>query len=391
MEDTNSKKAYDNFDYHFSQISDPRQSWKVIHPLSEILFICVLAIISGAEDFIEINDYAKTKRKWLMTFLTLPGGIPSHDTFNRILCAIDPKEFEQCFVDWISDYLHQLPIRQDQDDPDIIPIDGKTIRKSEDKCKANKAIHMVSALSVKSGMILGQRKCNEKSNEITAIPLLLKILDIAGCIITIDAMGCQKNIAHKIREKEADYVLALKGNQGNLVKEVEEFFIKTEQPEFTHYIHDQDIEYDKGHGRIETRHCKTITNLQWLIEPQSWDSLKSIAQIKATVIKNGIETRETRYYISSLCGNAKQMNRAIRKHWAIENSLHWVLDVTFNEDQCRVRTGNGAENLSIMRRVALNAIKNDKTAKASLKVRRKQAGWDDNYALIILAQIIVNR
>jgi predicted transposase YbfD/YdcC len=391
MEDTNSKKAYDNFDYHFSQISDPRQSWKVIHPLSEILFICVLAIISGAEDISEISDYAQTKRKWLMSFLTLPGGIPSHDTFNRILCAIDPKEFEQCFVDWISDYLHQLPIRQDKDDPDIIPIDGKTIRKSEDKGKANKAIHMVSALSTQSGMILGQRKCNEKSNEITAIPLLLKILDIAGCIITIDAMGCQKNIARQICEKGADYVLALKGNQGNLAKEVEGFFNKTEQPEFAHYKYEEDIEHDKGHGRIETRHCKTITNLQWLIEPQSWDNLKSIAQIKATVIKNGIETQETRYYISSLSGNAKQMNRAIRKHWAIENSLHWVLDVTFNEDQCRVRTGNGAENLSIMRRVALNAIKNDKTAKASLKIRRKQAGWDDNYALIILAQIIVNR
>ena len=248
MEDTNSKKAYDNFDCHFSQISDPRQSWKVIHSLSEILFICVLAIISGAEDFMEINDYAKTKRKWLMAFLTLPGGIPSHDTFNRILCAIDPKEFEQCFVDWISDYLHQLPIRQDKDDPDIIPIDGKTIRKSEDKRKANKAIHMVSALSVKSGMILGQRKCNEKSNEITAIPLLLKILDIAGCIITIDAMGCQKNIAHQVRVKEADYVLALKGNQGNLAKEVEGFFNRTEQPGFAHYIYDEDIEYDKGHG-----------------------------------------------------------------------------------------------------------------------------------------------
>jgi predicted transposase YbfD/YdcC len=390
MKNLNSKKAYDNFNCHFSQISDPRQSWKVLHPLSEILFIAVLATISGAEDFNEINDYAKLKYKWLKSFLALPAGIPSHDTFNRVLCAIDPKEFQQCFVDWISNYLDQLPVRK-EDYQDIIPVDGKTLRNSHDKRKGNKAIHMISALSVKSGLILGQRKCNEKSNEITAIPLLLKILDIAGCIITIDAMGCQKNIARQIHEKGADYVLALKGNQGNLAREVEEFFNKSEQPEFAHYIHDQDVEYDKGHGRIETRHCKTITNLQWLYEPQSWTNLKSIAKVTATVIKNDVETQEPRYYISSLSGNAKQMNRAIRKHWAIENSLHWVLDVTFNEDKCRVRTGNGAENLSIIRRVALNAIKNDKTAKVSLKIRRKQAGWDDNYALIILAQMIVNR
>jgi len=389
MENINSKKAYDNFNYHFSQVSDPRQSWKVLHPLPEVLFIAVLAIISGAEDFIEINDYASTKRKWLKSFLVLPGGIPSHDTFNRVLCAIDPNEFEQCFVSWISDYLGQLPIQEE--DRDIIPIDGKTICNSGDQRKGNKAIHMVSALSVKSGLILGQRKCNEKSNEITAIPLLLKMLDIAGCIITIDAMGCQKNIAHQIHEKGADYVLALKGNQGNLAKEVEELFQKTDKPEFAHYIHDQDIEHDKGHGRIEERHCKTINNLQWLYETQSWTNLKSIAKVTATVVRNGVETHETRYYISSLEGNAKQMNRTIRKHWAIENSLHWVLDVTFNEDNCRVRSGNGAENLSIMRRVALNTIKNDKTAKASLKNKRKRAGWDDNYALIILAQMIVNR
>ena len=294
---------------------------------------------------------------------------------------INPQEFEANFISWVNDYIPQ--VNSPTDEKDIVPIDGKTVCNSINKRKGNKAIHMVSALSTKHGLILGQQKCAEKSNEITAIPLLLAMINTKGSIVTIDAMGCQKKIASKIISGGADYILALKGNQGNICKEVTDFFEKIKQPEFVHYIYEQDSELDKGHGRIEQRDCITVNDLSWLFEVQGWEGIQSIIKITATVIKEGKETKEERYYISSLKGDAAQANRAIRKHWAIENSLHWVLDVTFNEDDCRVRTGHGAENLSIVRRIALNKLKHDTSEKSSFKVKRKLAGWDNNYALKI--------
>lgn len=386
MGNVNEQKVYKNFNHYFGNITDPRQVWKIEHKLTEILFITVMATIAGCEDFEEIEEYARQKTSWLISFLELPGGIPSHDTFNRVICLIDPREFEANFISWVSDYAHPMNGQPKEEEKEIIPIDGKTVCNSINKRKGNKAIHMVSALSTKYGLILGQQKCTEKSNEITAIPLLLSVLDVKHSIVTIDAMGCQKKIAEKIIAGGADYILALKDNQGNLYKEVVDFCEKIKQPEFSHYIFQQDSQLDKGHGRIEKRDCITVNNLSWLLEVQGWAGIQSIVKITAVVIKEGKETKEDRYYISSLKGDADQINRAIRPailREAIENSLHWVLDVTFNEDDCRVKTGHGAENLSIVRRIALNKLKSDTSKKSSLKIKRKLAGWDDNYALKI--------
>lgn len=385
MESYNDKSVYNNYYYHFANFTDSRQKVKIKHLLTEILFISILATVAGAEDIEDIARYARAKRKWLSTFLILPGGIPSHDTFNRVLCMIDHEEFEKKFISWVSDYREQLPIDNEKD---IIPIDGKTICNSKDINKGKKAIHMVSAMSTKYGLILGQKKCAEKSNEITAIPELLDMINIASAIITIDAMGCQKKIAEKIISKNADYILALKGNQGNLHDEIIDFFEKTKQPEFKKYIYQTDTQIEKDHGRIETRQCSTITNLGWLLEPSQWKDLKSIVKIKSTVIIGDKQTSEERFYISSLDGNAKLLNMAIRTHWHIENKLHWILDVIFREDYCRLRSGNGAENMNIVRKIAINKMKSDKSNKDSLKGKKKRCGWEDNYAIKILAEMM---
>lgn len=372
------------FNEYFKHMKDPRQQYKVKHLLDEVLFITVLAVIAGADDFNEIAEYATQKQRWLKTFLKLPGGIPSHDTFNRILCMIDARQFEDSFIGWMHDIRNALP---DLPGDDVVCLDGKTVCNSEDKAGNRKAIHMVSALASKYGLVLGQQKCNEKSNEITAIPALLKILLLEGSIITIDAMGCQKNIARVIRSRKADYILAVKANQGNLYNEIIDMFEKVKNPGFVSYIHQADTQLDKDHGRIESRECVTIEKLGWLFEIDQWDDARSIIKITATVFRNGKETVEERYYISSLPGNAALINRAVRKHWHIENKLHWVLDVLFKEDYCRVRTGNGAENLTTIRKIALNTLKMDQTHPCSLKIKRKRAAWDDNYALMIISKM----
>lgn len=385
MENFNDIRVYEKFSNCFANIKDPRQPGKIKHLLPEILFISSLAVIAGADEITDIAKYGSAKVNWLKTFLELPNGIPSHDTFNRVLCLISPIEFEQCFLSWVSYYKDILPITEEKD---VIPIDGKTLRGSADNNTAKKAIHMVSALSTKCGLILGQIKCAEKSNEITAIPELLNVLDIAGAIITIDAMGCQKKIAKKIIDKSADYLLALKGNQGNLLQEVMDMFDKIKHNEFKQYIYDEDTEIEKDHGRIETRNCVTINNLDWLFEIHQWTKVKTIAMVTATVFKNGIETVEHRYYISSLHGDAKIINRAVRKHWHIENKLHWILDVIFNEDGSRLRSGNGPQNVSILKRLALNAIKTENSTTDSVRGKRKFATWNDNYALKVFSSML---
>ncbi|MDP2750419.1 MAG: ISAs1 family transposase [Nanoarchaeota archaeon] len=381
METFNEQRVYANFSYNFANFTDCRQQHKVKHLLIEILYMAILATIAGAEDIEDIARYSTTKKNWLSTFLTLPKGIPSHDTFNRVLCMIDPTEFGKSFIGWISAYRDRLPM---SDEKDVIPIDGKTICNSNDDYAGKKAIHMVSAMSTKYGLVLGQKKCAEKSNEITAIPELLDLISVKSCIVTIDAMGCQKKIAEKIISKGADYILALKGNQGNLHDEIVDFFEKTKQPEFKHYIYQTDTQTEKNHGRIETRQCSTVTNLDWLLEPSQWTNLKTIVKINATVIKGNKETTEDRYYITSIDGNATLINQAIRTHWHIENKLHWVLDVIFREDYCRLRAGNGAENMNIIRKIALNKLKSDTSYKCSIKGKKKRCGWDDNYAAKIL-------
>lgn len=389
METFKDKAVYDIFCEYFSHIDDKRQEHKIDHLLEEILFMIVLAIVAGADDFNEIAGYCKKKQKWLSTFLKLPGGIPSHDTFNRVLCMVDPKEFQQSFIDWMEDIRNSCRLSGDtttRGEKDVISVDGKTVRRSREESKGKKAIHMVSAFSSKFGLVLGQQKCYEKSNEITAIPALLNVLEINDGVVTIDAMGCQKGIAKKIIKKGADYLLAVKGNQPNLYKEIIDMFEKVNQQEFKHYVFQTDTEIDKTHGRVETRQCTTITNLSWLVETSGWEDIKCIAKVTATVynLSSKEETVEERYYISSISGNAYFINRAARKHWHVENKLHWVLDVIFKEDYCRVRTGNGAENLTTVRKIALNTIKMDKTEKTSFKNKRKMCSWDDNYALNIL-------
>jgi predicted transposase YbfD/YdcC len=381
------KAVYDVFNEYFAHIDDPGQAHKIEHLLSEILFIIVLAIIAGADDFHEVEKYAKTKYHWLSSFLKLSGGVPSHDTFNRVLCMIDAEQFQQSFINWVSDIRSNIETpdtQADSLDKDIISIDGKTACNSRDSATGKKAIHMVSALSSRYGLVLGQQKCYEKSNEITAIPHLLDMFLIEGSVITIDAMGCQKDIASKIIQRKADYILALKGNQGNLHKEVTDLFNKVNTREFAKYIHQTDTQLEKDHGRIEQRECVTIENLGWLYEIHQWKGVKSIAKITATVVKGDQQYTEDRYYISSLPGKADFINKAVRKHWFIENKLHWILDVVFKEDYCRVRTGNGAENLNTIRKIALNTIKRDNTIKTSFKNKRKMCGWDDNFALNIL-------
>jgi predicted transposase YbfD/YdcC len=285
------KQSFDMFNEYFAHIKDPRQAHKINHLLSEILFITILAIIAGADDFNDIARFARMKKDWLATFLKLPGGIPSHDTFNRVLCMIDAREFQQSFVDWVDDIRNNIKTpgnpTEALEDKDVISIDGKTVCNSKDSATGKKAIHMVSALSSKYGLVLGQQKCYEKSNEITAIPRLLDMFLIEGSVITLDAMGCQKDIASKIIKKKADYILALKGNQGNLYKEVKDLFDKADTPEFKKYIHQSDTQIEKDHGRIEQRECVTIENLDWLYEIHQWEGVKSIAKITATVNKGG--------------------------------------------------------------------------------------------------------
>ncbi len=389
METTKDKAVYDVFNEYFAHIDDPRQAHKIDHLLSEVLFITVLAVIAGADDFHEIERYGKIKHDWLCSFLKLHAGIPSHDTFNRIICLIDAGQFQQSFVDWANDVrsgIENPATQTEESDKDVISVDGKAVCNSRDNSTGKKAIHMVSALSSQYGLVLGQQKCYEKSNEITAIPALLNMLLIEGAVITIDAMGCQRDIAKKIITRKADYILALKANQKNLQDEVIDLFEKVKTPGFDHYTYQKDTQIEKDHGRIEKRECITINNLGWLFEIHKWKGVQSIAKITATVRHqaSGKETKEERYYISSMSGNAAFINKAVRKHWFIENKLHWILDVIFKEDYCRVRTGNGAENLTTIRKIAYNAIKQDNTVKTSFKNKRKMCGWNDNFALNIM-------
>jgi predicted transposase YbfD/YdcC len=355
--------------FYFSNVSDPRAE-NCSHNLIDIFTITILGSICGCEDWESITIYAQYKEEFLKQFLELPHGIPSHDTFERVFKRINPLEFEKCFIDWTK----SLCIRNVKG---IISIDGKTLRSSGDKKGSKSAIHMVSAWSDDNQLVLGQLKVDSKTNEIKAIPLLLDLLDIKGSIITIDAMGCQKEIAAKIVNEGADYILALKGNQSNLLEEVENAF---NQCTASYY----DKKVDKDHGRIETRECSVINDMDWIYESENWLGFKSIIKLDSQRIINEKIESETRYYISSLLDNATNFNSYIRKHWGIENSLHWVLDVNFNEDKNRNRTGNSAENLTVVRRITLNILKSDKSNRLSINKKRLKASFDNNYLLKIL-------
>lgn len=364
------EKASDILSY-FTSMQDPRIERTKDHLLEDIVFITIAAVICTAETWNEIEDFGNAKYAWLKTFLKLPNGIPSHDTFNRFFAALDPKEFEKCFIDWVNSVAKIT-------DGEVVSIDGKTVRGSRGN-GAKSAIHMVSAWANTNQLVLGQNKVDEKSNEITAIPALLEVLALKGCIITIDAMGCQTNIAEKIIGKEANYILAVKDNQKELHQNIQDSF-RFVKPTISY----QDIDVD--HGRVETRTCTVIDDLNMIEQADKWIGLQSIVKIESEryIKTTGRTENETRYYITSLKADPEKIGKSIRSHWGVENSLHWTLDVSFGEDHSRKRVGNAAENYSIILRIALNLLKNEKSTKRGVKGKRLKAGWDNDYLLFIL-------
>jgi predicted transposase YbfD/YdcC len=353
-------------------IEDPRQAWKIQHTLNDILTITICGVICGADSWEEIESYGASKENWLRTFLGLKNGVPSADTFARVFSLIKPKDFERWFLEWIRSLAEKT-------NGDIIHIDGKTLRSSYDKKSEKAAIHMVSAWSSANGCVLGQLKTGEKSNEITAIPELLKVLELKGCIVTIDAMGTQKKIAEQIVDKGGDYALAVKGNQGALFDEVSGFFNAAAENGFRGVEHTFFEETDKGHGRVERRGYWAVEDIGWMKSAGDWKDLRMIGMAESTRTAAGKTTVERRYFISSMEGDAKTFARACRKHWGIENSLHWCLDIAFREDECRARMGFSAENLAVVRHTALCLLRNEKSSRRGLKAKRMRAGWNNDY------------
>jgi predicted transposase YbfD/YdcC len=356
---------------HFEELTDPRRR-KVTYPLINIVTIALCGVICGADDFVSIAQWARTKRDWLSRLLDLTSGIPSHDRFNAILAAIKPGEFEKCLLSWIT-ALHEITGGQ------LVAIDGKTLRRSFDAASSKSAIHMVSAWATANHISLGQVVVDEKSNEITAIPKLLEILEISGALVTIDAMGCQTEIAEKIVAAGADYCLAVKGNQPTLHEGIVKFFDEHVEDDFARVSVRRHETEEKGHGRQETRHYFICPLPEDLPDRSRWARLKAIGIVISSTQRGGKDCGEVRYYILSKYLSARRFAEAVRGHWGIENRLHWQLDVTFGEDQCRVRLGHADANFSILRRAALGLLKNETTAKIGIKNKRLSAGWNDDY------------
>lgn len=360
---------------HFSDLEDPRIDRTKRYPLIEIIFLVVSAAISGCDGWKSIKDFGDIKLDWLRRFLPYESGIPADDTIARLMRRLDTKQFQSCFVNWMQAVLKVT-------EGDVIAIDGKRVRRSYDANASKSAIHMVSAWSSANGVVLGQEKTAEKSNEITAIPKLLDVLELKGCIVSIDAMGCQKDIAKKIVSKKADYILALKGNQGDLHRDVKEFFLDAFANKFKNIKHEFHEEYDSGHGRIEHRHCWVINpteQLECFSNIKAWRNLSSLIMVKTKREMKDKTTEDFRFYISSCALNASTAISIVRKHWHIENSLHWTLDVTFREDESRIRKDAAPENYAIIRHIALNVIKRDESVKASVKRKLRMAALNDDF------------
>ena len=355
---------------HFKALHDPRQPGKISYPLDEILLLCLLAVLAGAECFTEIALFGVKKLGLLRRFRPFKDGTPAHDHLGDILATLDAEQFQACFVAWVA-AVTGVPAG-------VIAIDGKTARRSGKKGNAKAAIHMVSAFAARQRLVLGQVKVAEKSNEITAIPMLLDMLAIDGAVITIDAMGCQRDIAQKVMDKKADYVLALKGNQGSLREDVELFAREQKARGFTGTKISQDTTIDGDHGRIETRTTTVIYDVAWLQERHCWPGLKAVVMVESTRETSGKVEHETRYYITSLVILAHLLGPIVRRHWAIENSLHWVMDMIFRDDECRVRTDHAPANFTTIKHMAFNLLKRP-AGKQSLRGRRKAAGWDDDF------------
>lgn len=364
---------------HFENLEDPRTEYLIEHRLIDIIGITICAVICGANSWVEIEEYGKSKVEWLKGFLALPNGIPSHDTIRRLFAQLDPEQLQSCFLSWIKT-IAQLT------QGEVIAIDGKSLRHSYDRGKNQGAIQMVSAWASQNRLVLGQVKVDEKSNEITAIPKLLKVLEIKGCIITIDAMGTQKEIAQAITEGGGEYILSLKGNQGNIHQDVRQLFDWARRNHFENIPHEAYSTINKGHGRIEIRRYWLLESVEHLIDSHLWSGLKRVGLIESERrIKGQPPSIEQRYYLLSLDGGVERFAQASRSHWEIENQLHWCLDVAFDEDNSRIRSAYAPENMSLVRHIALNLLGQETSLKVGKKAKRLKAGWDNDYLAKILA------
>jgi len=363
---------------YFADLKDPRMDRTRFHDLMDIVAIALCAVICGADGWLDIQAYGIAKYDWLKTFLSLPHGIPSHDTFRRVFCLLEPATFLECFQRWIDALSEGLGIKR-------IAIDGKTMRRSFDKASGKAALHLVSAWATEQHLVLGQVAVDSKSNEITAIPKLLELLDVSGAMVSIDAMGCQKEIAAKIRAGGGDYVLSVKDNQPNLLEDIQLGFEKGLDTNFAGMDHSYHEECYRGHGREEKHSVHTILNPEGIRDQALWQDLKAITIVFSERQEQGKEkTEEMRYYIGSRAASAKVYTNSIRNHWGIENGLHWVLDVCFDEDQSRMRTEHSAENMALLRRLALCLLKKH-GRKGSFRGKRLKSGWNNDFLVEILA------
>ena len=363
---------------YFGEIEDPRIERRKRHKLIDIITIAICAVICGAETWVDMEVYGKAKFSWLSEFLELANGIPSHDTFARVFAAINPEEFQKCFMSWVQGIRRKTEL-------EIVAFDGKQSRNSGDKKNGKSAINMVSALAINNRLILGQKKVEGKSNEITALPELIDILDLAGCIVTIDAMGCQAKIVEKIIKKEADYVIALKKNQGNLYSEVEQLFKEAIAGGFEGVKASSHSTRELNRGREEIRNYLIMSEIKLSINlSEKWTNLKSIGLVESVRIVNGKTSVETRYFITSLDSNVELFAKAVRGHWGIENSLHWILDVAMREDKSRIRKDNAPANFAMLRHIAVNILRQNKSRKFGVRSKQFLAAIDESYMNEIL-------
>lgn len=366
----------------FSALGDPRLERSKLHELLDMITIAICAVICGADDWVEIEQFGNDKLPFFSKFLALPNGIPSHDTFGRVFARLNPEQFQACFLEWVQD----LVCASGKALKGVVAIDGKTLCGSRDKGGGKGAIQMVSAWAQENGLVLGQVKVDDKSNEITAIPQLLKLFDLTGCVVTIDAMGCQTEIARNITEAGADYVLSLKGNHSTMHKDVITLFDEGLVSAFKEMRCQEEETIEKGHGRIERRRYFLVDDPDYLayLNPKgAWTNLRGIGMVQAEREVGGVVTSEKRYYLCSV-GSVREFRVAQRGHWSIENNLHWVLDVAFREDHNRTRTDHSAHNFAILRHIALNLLKGERTAKVGVKVKRLKCGWNEDYLLRVL-------